>query len=431
MQFIRALVGHRLAGGVSVLAVTQFAASLMGLFRDRLLTGTFEPLVVDAYIASFRPSDLLFQTLIMSALGTVFVPMLASHFAHDRQQEAAKLLGSVLVFGGLLFGTIGLIVAIFFDSIAPWFTGFTGEALELYILFGRLALISNFLFVFGNAFGQDLIARERYWLYGLTPVLYTLGTICGILFLSDTYGALAPMVGTLMGAIVYVGLRFIGVLLSGDVPVPRLWHPDLRQMGILMVPRMLALFALQLQLLVFDGLASSLEGGSVTINAFARNFQAVLVGVIGIAVAQSLYSSLSQAAAKDNRSHFRKLYRIGSGLTLALTIPGAIVLSLSAPIAAWLVNLTDVLPIFAVALTVYAVSVPFESLNHLQLRAFYAQKNTVIPSSAFVTGGIVAIACSWILLPSLGVYALAAGYTLGEIAKASLLAMLIWRRWLK
>ena len=54
-----------------------------------------------------------------------------------------------------------------------------------------------------------------------------------------------------------------------------------------MLPRMFALGALQLQLLLFDTIASGLDAGSITINAYSRNFQSVLVGVAGIALAQS------------------------------------------------------------------------------------------------------------------------------------------------
>ena len=41
---------HRILGGVAVLAVTQFGASLVGLIRDRVLASTFPGLdTVDVY----------------------------------------------------------------------------------------------------------------------------------------------------------------------------------------------------------------------------------------------------------------------------------------------------------------------------------------------------------------------------------------------
>src|SRR6185436_17585680 len=95
---------HRLLGGALVLAVTQLGASVAGLFRDRILFHVFPPAlspVADVYIASFRPSDLLFQVCIISALGTILVPLLAAHKAHERSGEKSQVLAGTMAMGGL------------------------------------------------------------------------------------------------------------------------------------------------------------------------------------------------------------------------------------------------------------------------------------------------------------------------------------------
>lgn len=409
---------HRLLGGAIVLALTQFAASLAGLFRDRALTVTFPGLdTVDVYIASFRPSDLLFQITIMAGLSTVLVPLLARYHSSEDRTEISRLLSSVMAIGSLAFGCIALVLAIIFPLIAPYLTGFTGDSLSLYITFGRLALLTNFLFVAGNALGQYLITVQKYWVYGITPVLYTAGTILGTLYLTPMYGQLGPMLGTLGGAIIYVILRLAGSSYSGFRPKLMLWHPDLLKMGWLMLPRMAALGALQLELLMFDAVASGLDSGSVTINAYARNFQSVVVGVVGIALAQSAFSLLSQAAAKSDTKRFTVYVKKGIAMILWLTIPGAIVLVLAAPIAAHLVHLQSVLSVFRIALLCYAISIPFESMNHLLLRSYYALHNTTTPAVMSVLNGLIAIAVSWSLAPTYGVYALAIGFAVGQIVQ--------------
>ncbi len=411
---------HRLVGGAFVLAITQFCASLAGLVRDRMLASTFPGLsVVDAYIAAFRPSDLLFQVTIMAGFSVALVPLLAGHRGRDDRKEMGSLLGGVTGLAALVFGTVALVLGIFFPFVAGYFVQFEGEAMELYITFGRLALLTNFLFVFGNAFGQYLITVQRYWIYGLTPVLYTLGTIAGTVYLSgpETFGQMGPMVGTLGGAIVYVILRGIAVLWNvGFFPL-KLWHPDLSEFGWLMLPRMLALGALQFELLLFDSVASGLPAGSVTINAYARNFQSVVVGVVGIALAQSAFSLLSQSIAQREENRFWIYLRKGTFFMLLLTIPGAIVLSMSAPIAASLVHVSHRLPVFWICLILYSVSIPFESMNHLLLRAFYALKSSVKPAVFSVCNGLIAVAVSWILAPQYGVYAIALGFTAGQIVQ--------------
>jgi len=285
MRIPSAFAQHRILGGAMVLASMQFCASLMGLVRDRVLAQTFPGLgVVDVYIASFRPSDLLFQVVIMAGFSVAVVPLLAQYKAKNDQLQMSSFLSGVVTVAAIGFGLLALVAAIFFPVIAPFITQFEGESLKFYITFGRIALLTNFLFVFGNAFGQYLITIQRYWFYGLTPILYTLGTIFGTIFLTPVVGPYGPILGTLGGAILYVIIRFIGVVRAGYRPRWTLWHPDLPEMGRLMLPRMLALGALQLELLLFDTVASGLAVGSVTINAYARNFQGVAVGIVGIAL---------------------------------------------------------------------------------------------------------------------------------------------------
>lgn len=425
---------NRILGGAAVLAVMQFGASLMGLIRDRTLAATFPGLdTVDVYIASFRPSDLCFQMMIMAGFSVALVPLLAKYHAGNKPEKMRELLSSVISLAAVVFGIVALILAFFLPYFAHFLVGFRGESLELYIHFARIALLTNFLFVFGNAYGQYLITIQKYWIYGLTPMLYTLGTIIGTLYLTPMYGAYGPMYGTLGGAVVYVVLRLIAV--SGksgfqhfNISTFQILHPDLKELLSLMWPRMAALGVLQLQLLLFDTVASRLDAGSVTINAYARNFQAVAVGIAGIALAQSAFSLLSQAAAKKQKKRYYIYLRKGVLFVLLLTIPGAIALVFIAPIAARLVSLTHVLPVFSLCLTFYAISIPFESINHLLLRAFYATRHTLTPAIFSVVNGLSAITIAWMLAPTFGVYALAMGFAAGQGIQLLGLAILLPRR---
>lgn len=422
----------RIAGGAAVLAVTQFGASLAGLVRDNVLAGTFgtrgEIGVVDAYIASFRPSDFLLQAFILSAIGAVLVPMLAAYRERGDQKELEKLLGGAVGCGALLFGSLALVLALIFPHIASFFVKFHGEQLALYIHFVRITLITDLLFVFGMAYGQYLISIQKYWIYGLTPILYTVGTILGTIFLTPLFGAYGPILGTLGGTVVFVILRLWAVHASGTSLRLRWWHPDIAEMGLLMIPRMMALGAAQLQLLFFDAFASGLDAGSVTVHAYARNFQSVIVGVAGIAVAQSAFALLSRAVVRNEAKRFILYLQKGIGLLLLVTIPGAVALVLLAPIAARLVNITPYLPIFRSVLLAYAFSIPFESVNHLLLRGFYATKHTLIPALAMMATGAIAVLLSWQLLPRFGVQGLGIGYTTGAAVMTLLLLVFLPRR---
>lgn len=421
---------ERLAGGALVLAITQFAASFAGFLRDQAFSIVFplesDPLgVASIYIASFRVSDLLFQMFVMSSLSVVVVPFLASHLAYGKKDEMNRMVTSIFMVFGIVFGITALVLAIIFPAIATYFVQFDGPALDLYIFYARIALFTNFLFVFGNTLGQYLIAVQRYWIYGLTPILWALGTILGTYFLTPYIGPNGPMIGTLIGTLIYVLFRLIGVMRSGfrfEKPKQGILHHELGQMGWLIIPRMAALGALQVQLLLFDRIGSGLGTGAIAINSFARNFQSVIIGVAGIALAQSAFSLLSQAAATKDYHRFWIYIRKGTIYNIFLTVPGAIGLALFAFIPAWLLHLeSPVKEVFVVTLVIYAISIPFESINHLLLRGFYALKNTRIPAVTSVLSATFAIFTAYWFKDQLGIYALAAGYTVGQIVQLVLL----------
>lgn len=415
--------------------MTQFGASVAGLIRDRMLAATFPPGtdtldVVSVYIAAFRPSDLLFQLFVMSAFSVALVPLLAGHLAASRREEMDRLMTSTIVVASVFFSVLSLLLAFSLDALAPFLVDFTGERLTLYVHFGRLACVTNLLFVAGNALGQYLVTRQTYWAYGITPILYTLGTIVGTLWLTPVVGPSGPITGTILGAIVYVAVRAVAAMRGGfsfRLSASSLFHPELLEMGWLMLPRMVALGATQIELLLFDKIASGLPLGSVTVNAYARNFQAALVGVTGIALAQSAYSLLSQAVACGELQRFWAYIRKGTALTLGLTIPGAIALVLLARVAAALVHLEEpaVLMAFTATLGIYALSVPFESLNHLLLRGSYATKHTGIPAVLGILNGVIAIATAAVFAPRFGVYALALGFLLGQLVEMVFLALFL------
>lgn len=422
----------RIAGGALVLAITGFGASVCGFFRDQAFSVMFplekDPIgVASVYIAAFRPSDLLFQIFVMSSLSVVLVPFLAGHLAHGKRDEMNRITCSILTLFGVAFGLVALILAIVFPYLAPQMVKFTGPSLELYIRFGRLALLTNVLFVIGNTIGQYLIAVQKYWIYGITPILWAIGTISGIYLLTPVYGPMGAMYGTIIGTIIYIIIRGYGAWKAGfrfALPDKHIVHDDVRQMGWLIIPRMAALGALQLQLLLLDRLGSGLGPQVVATNQFASNFESVIPGIAGIAIAQSVFSLLSQAHAKQDQHSFWRYIRKAIVMNAALTIPGAFALALLAGIPARLLHLhPPVSGIFTAALIIYAIAVPFESTNHILLRSFYSMKNTGWPALTTALSSGLGIIAAYLLVSSMGIYALAVGYVTAQVSQTLLLGI--------
>lgn len=420
---------RRLAGGTVILAATQFLASVMGFIRDRSFATTFtDHTLTDVYFAAFRPSDFLFQTLIVSALGTVLVPMLAHARTQKDHREMDDLLSSILWVSGIFFACISLVAALALPWLAPHLVAFTGEQLELYIHFGRLALLSNFCFVFSNTLGQYLVNLQRYVAYGITPILYTCGTIVGILILTPFIGPYGPIIGTVAGAVIHLSVRLGAVLWSGAKFRFVRWHTGIGEMFWLMLPRIISFGSIQGQLLVGDRIASELGSGAISINAYARNMESVLVGVIGIAVAQAVYAPLSEAAAGKHTERFRSLLRWSTGALLVTTIPGSILVAVLASFLGRILGIpAHSLSTFVLCLSLYCIAIPFDSLNYVLSRAFYAHKQTLVPSLVLSLGCLSMIAGTLYTIEWLGVGSVAAGYAFGNCILCTLLFILARR----
>ena len=77
----------------------------------------------------------------------------------------------------------------------------------------------------------------------------------------------------------------------------------------------------------------------------------------------------------------------------------------------------------ATTLSVFALSVPFESLSHLLSRAIYATRHTLLQVLASVAGLVITIVVTSLTVGELDILAIPLGFAVGQVAKTVLLAV--------
>ncbi len=82
----------------------------------------------------------------------------------------------------------------------------------------------------------------------------------------------------------------------------------------------------------------------------------------------------------------------------------------------------------ALMLGAFTLSIPLEAISHLQARAFYATKNTLLPVLAGIINLALSVGAAWLFVPTFGLLALPLGYALGSLAKVVILALLLPRQ---
>lgn len=420
------------AGSV-VLGVTTLISYLLGLVRDHYFAQTFGATrALDAYNAAFLIPDLLFNILVASGIAAAFVPILTELLKLD-VQRASKYANSVITaaIGSMIITAI--IIIIFAGPISALVVpGFdlADRALVAKIL--RLLALSPIFFGVSNAIGAILVTKRRFLFYGLSPVLYNLGIICGAIFLAPYFGIMGVAIGTVGGAFLHFAIRFFDARRSGFAFSLKYSFKtaEFKQTLKLMLPKMLGHPIELATFWAFTAISSTLVPGSVAVMSFARNFESVPVSLIGITIATTTFPILAMTIVDRSIDRFRKILKNSFLLIFFTSIAAALV---TFWIKEPLIRITlgggafqagDIART-SMTLGVFALAIPTEASIQLLARAFYATKNTIIPVALSVVGFIISVGGAYLLVPRYEILALPLGFFIGSAVELILLAFLI------
>lgn len=425
-------MGRYLPQGAALLSVLIFGSYVMGLVRDRIFAQTFGAgAELDAYNAAFVLPELLLDVLVEAGLAAPFIPIFLQLRSAADGHEGDRFARTILSAAVGVMGVAAVVMFVFAEQttgfIAP---GFEGAQRELYVDLFRLMLATPILFAASLTLGQVLLAEQRFFWYGIAPLLYNAGIIVGTVLFSDGLGIYGPAIGAVIGAAIHLASRFIGLRPSRFRIGPG-WSfrmPAVGEFVRLMLPKMVSHPVEQMTFLFFTAIASTLVAGSVTAVSFARNFQSVPVTLIGVAFALAVFPALSTAHAVGDRRGFLRL--VGTNLVsiAVITTASAIVLAIVGELAIRVLlgggafDAEDV-ALTSLVLAAFAISIPFESLTHLLSRAIYATRHTLLQVLASLAGLGITVLATQLLLAELGIVAIPIGFAIGQVAKVGLLGL--------
>lgn len=414
-----------------MLAFTALLSNLLGLLRDRLLAHSFgASRALDAYNAAFVVPNLLLNIFVAGALAAAFVPIFTELTAKNEKEKSLEFTNSVLNSSLLIILVTGLIVFIFAPQISNFVVpGFDVASKALFVKLMRLLLLSPLIFAASNTFGSILVSEERFFWYGVSPVLYNIGIIAGTIFGVGRYGIYGVIAGVIAGALLHLVSRIIGLArlgfakqnLGGYRPEIKIGEHFKKYLRI-MLPKMAGQPIEQIMFLGFTIIASTIGTGAIVVLNFANNFQTVPVAIIGITFALTAFPVLSRIAAHNGKKEFAAEMIFTVKAILITTIPVAVLMYLlRRPIIAILLGggMFDkaAIELTAATLGVFTLSIATESVNHLLARAFYALKNSVIPTLIALGGLVITLVSGYFFAKTMGIKGLALGFFLGSIFK--------------
>ncbi|MDP2933610.1 MAG: lipid II flippase MurJ, partial [bacterium] len=293
--------------GSAVLALTALFSNLLGLLRDRLLAHSFgASSALDAYNAAFIVPNLLLNIFVAGALAAAFVPIFTELTTKNEKEKSLEFTNSVLNSSLLIVLVTGLIVFIFAPQLSKFIVpGFDPVSKVLFVKLTRLLLLSPLIFAASNTFGSILVSKEKFFWYGISPVLYNIGIIGGTVFGVQRYGIYGVIAGVIAGALLHLISRLIGtgayyLRYRPEIKIGEYFKKYLR----IMLPKMAGQPIEQITFLGFTIIASTIGTGAIVALNFANNFQTVPVAIVGITFALTAFPILSRIAANNGKREF-------------------------------------------------------------------------------------------------------------------------------
>jgi len=294
----------------------------------------------------------------------------------------------------ILMSTLSWIWA---DALVPFFLPKTVDAktLETTIGLTRIMLVYPILLTLSNTFGSILNGYHRFGSYALSSILYNLGIIIGVACFAQSLGIYATSIGVVFGFFLHMLIRFIE-LKATTYRLHFSWKPNLKGLHKilwLMLPRTLTLMVLLFVLREFSIVGQSITGGGYAAATFARNFQSFSISVFGVAIATASLPTLSILIAKKDVHGYAERLAETLRTMLFFTLPATVgTYLLATPLIQTFLgggafNQNDVV-MTSILLTLFVVSIPFESIMHLYSRAFYANQQVIVPTIASILFGI-------------------------------------------
>lgn len=387
-----------------ILAIFTFGSQLLALVRDRLLASTFgASQELDLYYTAFKIPDLLFVLFASTLSVYVLIPLVAKKRDQESIESARLLLSHVFSVFLVVYAGLALVLYFATPSLIPYFfPGLVTESETLTVLI-RILLLQPLFLGISSLLGVITQLHHRFVLYAVSPLLYNLGIILGIVVLYPMFGLVGLVYGVVAGAVLHMliqvpfmrgsELRF-GVRSTVDIA-------QLTEVLSVSLPRALTLSLNQITLLFLVGFASMMAVGSVSVFQFAYNLHSVPLAIIGVSYSVAAFPILAELFAKNDMPSFR--LHINSALRHIIfwTVPAiALIVVLRAQLVrvvlgAGAFNWDDT-RLTAAVLAMLSISLVAQAVNLLFVRALYAAGHTRIPFLVAIGGFFFSVGAAFL-----------------------------------
>lgn len=394
-----------LANSAFIMMLTTIFAKVFGFARDIVMAWAFGAgMESDAIKIAQSIPTVLFGGIATSLL-TCYIPMY-NQIKKKGIKEVVKF-NSNMISVVLLFTIIlAVLFAIFSGSLVRIFAvGFQGAQYDMAVRQSRIMVFSMIFLGVAYILQGYIQAHEKYAVVGLMSVPMNIVFIIGVLLTVATgrYDILA--IFTVLSFAVYIPYFGIAAKREGFIyrPYLNLRDPNVSKIIKLVIPVFLGRMVFDINNVINNTLASSLDVGTVSALDYAKRLENVIIGIFVISITTVIFPRISRLVQEKNTLQIRNTVTEGMNNMSLLIIPITVLMMvLATPIVQVMFQRGQFDAVAtkktAEALIYYMIGLTPMSYRLILEKVFYAVQDTKTPMQNSVIAIMINIVLSLILV---------------------------------
>lgn len=420
---------------------------VFGFMRDIMLARVLGAGgVADAWQLAFQLPNLFRRLFAEGAFASAFVPLFNRHMT-DGEDAARRFASEVLaillpilvLFGGLMMLGMPWVLWLFANADLRS----DPEHYALAVTMGQIAFPYLMFMSLATLTAAVLNSLSRFAAAAAAPILLN---IC--LLASLFWGAFQPQgeeTRQATGLYLAVAVSISGLLQLAwltfwmrrggfSIPFsrPRL-TARVKEMGVLIVPAVFGAGVYQISRFIDLAFIRGLPDGSLTYMAMADRWNQLPLGIIGIALGTAILPALSRFISREEGEEAQRLQSNAIELAMLLTVPAAVALFVtgSAFVRVFMQSGAFTMEdarVTGVLVSGLVIGLPAYVLVKVLTPNFFARKDTRTPVITAAISLLVTVGLNLLLVPRIGVLALALAGSAGAWVNTALLYGILARR---
>lgn len=447
---IAAMRSSTLIRATTIVSAALLVSRIFGMLRTSLFAAAFAyGAKTDAYTLAFTLPDAIFNIVAGGALASAIIPVFNDYIVRRKDRAAAWRVASIALNTAMIALVVFCIIAIIFTEpimrlmFSDIFANCGPEGCygPLAVQLTRIMLIQPIFLGGATVMISLLQARQSFVAPAIGQVVYTVTIVAGIgaTLLDKRYGIFGgnldiygPTWGVVIGAVLQLLIQIPGLIKAKMqyTPAVSVTHPGIIEIARLMGPRVLNAAVLYSSVFINRFLLTGLAAAGV-LTGYQTAFSLIQLpnGVIGMALAQAAFPTLSTLVSAGEWDRLRQNVLRAIQAILFLAIPSSIGLIVFArPISRALLDYHNFdpskLPTVYEPLIFFAIGLTGLSLVEILTRSFYALENTRTPTQVSILQFMFVIGMS-ILLEPWGASGIALASSIAWLGEALVMLLLL------